>query len=244
MSLHNALVEVGSAPHLLLAVDFDGTLAPLVDDPDASRGDPMAMAILTDLASRPGVEVAIVSGRTHADLVRLTGMEPPVRLIGEHGNDTGGGGDVEDDVLAGVESRFSEAAEGLPGAFVERKRRTVAFHHRRADHEAGEDVATELAAWAEGLGGVTVTVGKKVVEAGIGSVHKGDAVEALRAGLPDGPVVFLGDDTTDEHAFRVLREGDVGVKVGPGPTAAGHRVAGVEDVVVALGTIAAAVARR
>ena len=244
MNLHSHLTRAGRCRALLLAVDFDGTLAPLVDDPDAVTGDPMAMTLLADLAGRPGVTVAIVSGRTRADLGRFVGLGPPVRLIGEHGNDLGGGADLDDGVLARIEDRFGEAADALPGSFVERKRRTVAFHHRRADHEEGERVAAALADWALGLPEVVVTVGKKVVEAAVDSVHKGDAIDSLRAELPDGPVVFVGDDTTDEHAFRALQEGDVGIKVGPGSTAADYRVADIAGVVEVLAVLAAATARR
>ncbi|NND83620.1 MAG: trehalose-phosphatase, partial [Acidimicrobiia bacterium] len=143
-----------------------------------------------------------------------------------------------------VEERFTEAAGALPGSFVERKRRTVAFHHRKAPHDDGEAAAASLAEWARGIPEVVVTVGKKVVEAAVDSVHKGDAIDSLRTDLPEGPVVFLGDDTTDEHAFRALQEGDVGVKVGPGTTAADYRVADIGDVVEVLAVLAGAAARR
>ena len=244
MNLHGHLSRIGRSKSFLLAVDFDGTLAPLVDDPDAATGDPTSMTLLADLAERAGITVAIVSGRTYADLERLVGLGPPVRLIGEHGNDLGGGADLDDGLLARIEEHFEAAADRLPGSFVERKRRTVAFHHRRAEDEAGEAVAASLADWALGLPEVVVTVGKKVVEAAVDSVHKGDAIVALRGELPDGPVVFLGDDTTDEHAFRALREGDVGVKVGEGPTAADYRVEGIDGVREALAVLAAVAARR
>ncbi len=244
MTLEEALRNAGSAPALLVAVDFDGTLAPIVDDPDAATGDPRAMAMLEELAISPGVTVAVLSGRTHDDLLRLVGLGPPVLLVGEHGNDLGDEAALEGGVLESIAERFEAAAEALPGAFVERKRRTIGFHHRRADHEEGEQVATRLAGWAAGLPDVKVTVGKKIVEAGVGAVDKGDAIALLRAGLPAGPVVFFGDDTTDEHAFRALEGSDVGVKVGGGETAATFRVSDTDGVVGALEVLGGAVGDR
>ena len=244
MTLEAALRSAGAAQALLVAVDFDGTLAPIVDDPDAATGDPRAMAILTELATRPGVTVAVLSGRTHHDLVRLVGLGPPVRLVGEHGNDLGDEAALEDGVLESIAERFEAAVEALPGAFVERKRRTIGFHHRRADHKEGERAAAVLAEWARGLPDVKVTVGKKIVEAGVGAVDKGDAITSLRAGLPTGPVVFFGDDTTDEHAFRALEGTDVGVKVGEGETAATFRVGDIDGVVGALEVLGRAVGDR
>ena len=68
------------------------------------------------------------------------------------------------------------------------------------------------------------TAGKAVLEFAVISTDKGEAVDILRDQTDSTAVVFLGDDVTDEKAFRRMRDGDVGVKVGPGDTAAGFRI--------------------
>ena len=69
-----------------------------------------------------------------------------------------------------------------------------------------------------------------VIECLFGEGNKGAAVERLRSRFGAAAVVYLGDDTTDEHAFAVLHDNDVGIKVGPGATAANHRIPNQEDV--------------
>ena len=79
-----------------------------------------------------------------------------------------------------------------------------------------------------------MTEGKAVLEFAVISTDKGEAVDILRDQHDASAVVFFGDDVTDEKAFRRLRDGDVGVKVGPGDTLAGYRIATPDDVAAAL----------
>ena len=79
-----------------------------------------------------------------------------------------------------------------------------------------------------------LTEGKAVLEFAVISTDKGEAIDILRDEQDASAVVYFGDDVTDEKAFRRMRDGDVGVKVGPGDTLAGFRVDGPEDVVTAL----------
>ena len=84
--------------------------------------------------------------------------------------------------------------------------------------------------------------GKDIVEFAVRHVTKGDALDRLRELRGADAVLFAGDDVTDEDAFRVLREGDVGVKVGEGDTLAGHRVsdpAALTDVLKQLARLRA-----
>ena len=80
----------------------------------------------------------------------------------------------------------------------------------------------------------TLTEGKAVLEFAVISTDKGEAVDILRDQHDASAVVFFGDDVTDEKAFRRLRDGDVGVKVGPGDTAARYRIETPDDVATAL----------
>ncbi|WP_315969057.1 trehalose-phosphatase, partial [Corynebacterium provencense] len=91
--------------------------------------------------------------------------------------------------------------------------------------------ATEaLRAAVQDLPGVTLTVGKAILEVAVTDMTKGRYLQWYTEATRPDRVVFIGDDLTDETALRVLRPGDVGVKVGDGETAAIRRVAGTAEV--------------
>jgi trehalose 6-phosphate phosphatase len=91
-----------------------------------------------------------------------------------------------------------------------------------------------------GRPGIESTPGKAVLDLAVLKVTKGSAVDALRGRLGVDAVFFAGDDVTDETVFTTLRPGDVGVKVGAGETAAGHRVDTPQDLSAVLRVLAAA----
>lgn len=240
MTLEAAVARLGECRGLLVASDFDGTLAPIVSRPDRAVGDPRALQSLVRLAQRDGVVVAIISGRAFAELRSLLGDAPGVVLIGEHGNDRG------EDVVGGVEMVDEMAAfirgvgDNLPGSAVEVKRHGVGFHYRRADDAPAEKAVDSILSWAEERPDITVTKGKELVEMSVAPHHKGDAVLALKEEAGAECVVFIGDDATDENVFAMLGQEDIGIKVGPGETAARHRVDDVSDVVEVLAAIESA----
>lgn len=234
------LPAFASRPRILVALDFDGTLAELADDPQAVVVLPRSARALAALAADDGVALALVSGRPTADLGRLAAPPAGTVLIGSHGSETatvGASGEVvtadigltpdEQALLGNLVATLEDIATGAPGAWVEVKPVAAVLHTRMA---APTDAAVAArraldgpAAWA----GVHAIAGKDVVEFSVRSLTKGDALADLRASLDGGtrPVLFAGDDVTDEHGFEVLREGDLAVKVGPGETRAWHRVA-------------------
>jgi trehalose-phosphatase len=247
--LAEALARFAGRDRILVALDFDGTLAPLVDDPDAAAALPRALDAVRELTGRPGTSVAVVSGRPLGRLRTLLGPVGPVALVGSHGaevevpaGDAGaldaggldaGGLDADGkELLAGVHDAVAGIVRAHPGTSLEEKPAAVVLHTRRADR------ATALAATAAALlgparrDGVHTLAGKEVVELAVTDVTKGAALRRLRAGLglDDGGVLYAGDDTTDELAFAALDDdaGDVTVKVGAGPTGARHRVADPE----------------
>lgn len=238
--LQRALVVVARAPRLLVTSDFDGVLAPLVDDPEASRPEPAALAALVALAELPGTSVGLVSGRARADLARLSGAPPTLHLVGSHG------AEVDDSFVGGIDAaardrlerlglELARLVDGATGVHLETKPSSVAVHVRRAEEEVGARVLAAVHSGPATWDGVHVMQGKSVVELAVLTADKGVAVAALRAALDAGaPAVYLGDDVTDERAFARLVTGDVGVKVGAGDTLAGHRVAGTAEVVALL----------
>jgi trehalose 6-phosphate phosphatase len=239
--LQRALDSIARAPRLLVTCDFDGTLAPIVSDPADARMLPDTAATLTALADLPDTAVALVSGRALAVLRTLSAMPPSVHLVGSHGAefDTGFAHDVDEGLLARIIAELNKIAADRPGVTVETKPASAALHVRNASADDGE-AALEEARRASTAWDAHVTAGKAVLEFAVVTTDKGEAVDILRDQLDSTAVVFLGDDVTDEKAFRRMRDNDVGVKVGPGDTAAGFRIESPEDVAAVLAYLLAA----
>lgn len=212
---------IAVARRLLVACDFDGTLAPLVDDPDAAQALPEAMPPLRRLAATSETWVAIISGRAYVDLDERFGTEDFI-LVGEHGHDTGNGTAPEVPLLGQLRRRVEQTAATIPGAFAQHKGMSVVLHYRLAA-DPGPAI-DDLLQWAEAQPEVEVMPGKEIVELSATRLDKGSALETVRAELAVDATVFIGDDVTDEKAFGVLGASDVGVKVGPGPSLATDRV--------------------
>lgn len=233
--LSAALAAVAQVPRLLVTSDFDGTLSPIVSNPADARPLPAAGDALLALAELPDTEVALISGRALRDLRTLSSMPATVHLVGSHGAefDSGFAHDIDTDLLARITETLSEIAADKPGVTVETKPASVALHVRNASTADGE--AALAAAWdAASDWDAHATTGKAVLEFAVISTDKGEALDILRAEHRAGAVVFFGDDVTDEKAFRRLGDADVGVKVGPGDTAATYRVDAPEGVAAAL----------
>lgn len=229
--LDHALDAVAAASVLLVAADFDGTLAPIVNIPLDARPLPRAADALVALADLPATSVALVSGRALGVLRSLAAMPAGVHLVGSHGAefDTGFAHDIDRSLLARITAGLVAIADGRPGVAVEEKPASVALHVRNASAADGEAALQAARAAAEDWG-AELTAGKSVLEFAVISTDKGEAVDLLREQTGATAVVYLGDDVTDEKAFRRMRASDVGVKVGPGDTLAGFRVESPEDV--------------
>jgi trehalose-phosphatase len=239
-----ALRGVATASTVLVVTDFDGVLAPIVRFRDTAMALPENQAALRALTESPGVRVAIVSGRTLADLRRLAQAPPNAVLVGSHGHETGpaaAGLSVADQVLrADVLALLARVQERFPQTEVEVKELGAALHTRRADRaEALAATGYLLLATAE-LPGAHVSLGKEVVEVSVAGTTKGDAVTRLREQYHPHAVVVLGDDITDEAAFAVLDPADVSIKVGDGATVARFRVPDPKAVAVVFQTLLSA----
>lgn len=225
IALDAALARIAKLKSLLVASDFDGTLAPIVDDPAAARADGAAMDAFLKVADNPRTHAAIVSGRSVDVLEQFVGSTDNVILVGNHGSSLTSDSDratVRHLVLA-----LTDLASKYSGTQVEAKPTGAAFHVRRADQpDAAANAAREIAE----ASGATVIEGKQIVEAVIGQGDKGTAITALRTSTGATAVFFVGDDVTDEAVFATLGAHDVGVKVGDGETAAQHRVPDVSAV--------------
>lgn len=212
-----ALAAVIADPGVaLVALDYDGTLAPIVDRPEDAVAHPRAAAALRAVASA-GTRVAIVTGRPAGEAVRLGGLAdvPGLVVLGHYGLDRWSEGHVvapqpHPGVAAARRAAAAMVAEGPAGLALEDKGHSVALHSRRAADPPG--VLTTLRPRVEQLAretGLVVTPGRYVLELRPPDTDKGTALRALVAELRTTSVVFIGDDVGDLAAVRALREMDV-----------------------------------
>jgi trehalose 6-phosphate phosphatase len=239
-----AVVAARSRP-VLIGLDVDGVLAPIVDHADdAVLLDGMADAVRR-VAGISDVHVAVVSGRSVADLERFD-FGDGIEVIGSHGMESRGRpmpplSHDERTLLARLDEAATRAATRAgEGAWVERKPASVVLHVRQADQTAGADALASLAAAVATIDGVTSKAGSGVLEVFARHADKGTALVELAGRLGATTTVFVGDDITDEDAFAHLDADDVTVKVGDAPTIARYRIADPEAVLVFLRSVAAA----
>jgi trehalose 6-phosphate phosphatase len=235
--LDAAVRALAHAPRLLVALDFDGVLAPIVSVPSDARPLPESAAALEELAGLPDTAVALLSGRGRADLATVSGFGSPIRLIGSHGSEFDGSSLLDDEQRARLDqlaAELRELVDGEPGVTLEAKPAGVAVHVRNAPPDVGARVLDAVRAGPATRDGIEATPGKAVLDLSVARMDKGAALDLLRERVAADAVLFAGDDVTDETAFARLRSGDVGVKVGPGDTAAPHRVDAPPDITTLL----------
>lgn len=235
VDLRDALARAALIPRLLITSDFDGTLAPIVNNPADARPLRDAAKALVALSELPGVSTALISGRALEVLRELSGMPAAVHLVGSHGAefDSGFAHPIDRALLDTITDALQAIAASRPGVTVELKPASVALHVRNAE-AADAEAALDQARTASRAWDAQLTEGKAVLEFAVITTDKGEAIEILRDEHEASAVIYFGDDVTDEKAFRRLGDGDIGVKVGPGETLAAYRVDEPEDVAAAL----------
>jgi trehalose 6-phosphate phosphatase len=225
--------HVANAAGVLFCTDFDGTLAGIETDPDAPVLGSENRAALERLRDHERVRVAVISGRELADLRERVGIED-IDYAGNHGLELHRGGEATthpvakrrrhdlDSIVADVEERLADT-----DCFVENKSVSATVHYRTAPehrddiHEIVESAVEEVAP-----DGFELSTGKDIVElTPTVAWDKGDALSLIAAECNGWLPMYLGDDTTDEAAFRALAGTGIGIHVGTGEeTAADYRI--------------------
>lgn len=236
--LADAVREMASTPRLLVALDFDGTVSPLVNDPLEARVISEAVGPISRLEALPHTWVAYVSGRPLESLARVTESDANALLIGSHGVEVRlDGGEIDlgldaDEVrrLEALGGALADLVERTPGSVLEHKPVGYGVHTRLVDPVQVPTVHAHARAAAERIGGFLGRDGKDILEFAVRAATKGDGIERLRAHVGASAVLYAGDDVTDEDGFAVMRDGDLGLKVGEGATRAIHRVVDAQAV--------------
>jgi trehalose 6-phosphate synthase/phosphatase len=222
------LVASSSRP-LWIGLDVDGVLAPIVSHADDAALSTGVLGSMAKIAATPGVHVAVVSGRSMADLARFD-FPADVDVVGSHGMESN---ERELRPLDAAEQQRLDTLRALSvvaaesagaGAWVEHKPVSVALHVREVPADRAAAALDQLREAALDIDGATVKDGSEVLELFTRGASKGDAVVRLAAEVGSAVTVFVGDDLTDEDAFTSLTSTDVSVKVGESDSAARHRL--------------------
>lgn len=205
-------------------LDYDGTLTPIVDDPGNAVLTDSMREVLVDLADR--MPVAVISGRDRPDVQRLVGIST-IYYAGSHGFDIAGPDGMEAGpeqgkdflpVLDEAEGELKERLDAVSGAWVERKKYSIAVHYRKVAEPDVENVKQAVEETAALHRELRQSGGKKIFELQPEmDWHKGRALlwllRELELDRPDVIPLYIGDDVTDEDAFRSLKRRGLGVVV-------------------------------
>lgn len=223
-------------------LDIDGTLVDFADSPSAVKLAPALPALVDALFEASGGAVALITGRSIADADRLFSRRR-LAVAGQHGHERRSASGVvtqhriSPKALDPARHALSAIASRHPELLLEDKGLTFALHYRRAPHLASL-AHRVMHGVQESLGDqYCVHGGKCVVELAPAGRDKGLAIKAFMREAPfrGKPLVFIGDDVTDEHGFAMVnRLGGHSIKVGPGPTVAGWRLSSVAAVLAWL----------
>ena len=233
-SLAAVLQHYHASASRALLLDYDGTLVPFADNPKSAAPDSELIDLLAALAADPANHLAIISGRRRVDLEEWFGSLP-ITLIAEHGTWLRNRGQswrllktVPVEWKERVRPILQMYVDRLPGALLEEKEFSLAWHYRNAEPEQASQRAQEL---IDDLSGFTrnidvqVLEGNKVIEMRNTGVNKGTAALEWLGSAPPEFILGLGDDWTDEDLFRALPPTACTVRVGAAKTAARYHLA-------------------
>lgn len=215
--------RAASASHRLLVLDYDGTLAPFNSVREEARPLTGIPGLLGQIASGGRTEVAVVSGRPIMEIERLMAV-PLIHYVGEHGWETQRVGqaparhELPEDVTEALRSAEETAAFAGLATCLERKRTALVLHTRGLAARVAEHRERECQGlWEPATARARLLLRKTEggLELRAAARNKGTAVRELMAACPSGTLpVYVGDDETDEDAFREVLHDGFGIRVG------------------------------
>lgn len=224
IAMQTLLDKLLQLPKLGLCLDFDGTLVPIAPHPDAISVAPDLPGLLSDLAAQLDGRLAIITGRTHADLSGFLDVTA-FPVAASHGAQfsTAGSADVEQLIDAAgldpVRPKLAAMIADLPGVRIEDKGTALAVHVR--DNPGCQSyLFKQMQDALSSDENLSIKSGKAIVEVSLAGKNKGTAIHALmqQPGWQGATPVMLGDDTTDDAGMEVAKQyGGLGIQVGEGP---------------------------
>jgi trehalose 6-phosphate phosphatase len=206
------VLEQYAGSRTLLAFDFDGTLAPIVADPDRAAMRPSTRRLLREVArARPCV---VISGRSRADVARRLRGVDLAAVVGNHGLEPSRATAGARRGIQAWNSLLEERLGGIQGVVIEDKGLSLAVHYRRARNK--KLARARVLAAAARLGKARLLGGKQVLNIlPAGAPHKGLALVLARIRLGCDTAVYVGDDETDEDVFTLDQPGQLlAIRVG------------------------------
>jgi trehalose 6-phosphate phosphatase len=201
---HREVLQQFAWSKVLLAFDYDGTLAPIVRDPDRAAMRDLTQRLLVEVAER--YPCIVISGRSRPDVGRWLSGVPLQQVVGNHGIEPWQATRPLMDEVRRCAPLLGECLASFRGVHIEDKSFSISVHYRRS-REKRKALAAILEA-ARGLGPVRVIGGKQVVNIlPEGAPHKGVALEKERERLGCDTAIYVGDDQTDEDVFALDQPG-------------------------------------
>ena len=219
--------RIHRAKSLFLFMDYDGTLTPIVSRPELALCTSEVKSHLEKLRDLPGVYLAIISGRSLEDLRGKVGV-PGIIYIGNHGLEIEKPGGMQKRLLSSTRIRelnkitrnLQNVLKEIPGILFEEKGPILSVHYRNVSQKFSAQIRHVIEEELQGWKGRWKTAsGKMVLEIRPNvDFHKGKAVGDILRTFPSVELLplYLGDDQTDEDAFRVLKGHGISVFIGPG----------------------------
>lgn len=240
------ILDFNQAKQRLVLLDYDGTLVPYTATPKTAKPTPNVISTLCLLASDPRNHVVIISGRDK-DTLNQWFYSLNLYLVGEHGawikeiNENWKvlvptTCDWKEPVIA----LLDKYVDRLPGAFIEEKEFSIAWHYRNADHEQSIQIVKELVDNLVNLvanGDLQVLCGNKVIEIRNASLNKGNATMHFISNNHYDFILSIGDDVTDEDMFKVLPDSAYSIKVGIGTSNAKFNIKNQNEVINLLNSL-------
>lgn len=214
-----------SAESWMLLFDYDGCLTAIKDRPSLAKLPADLRERLRSLARLDDSFVGVVSGRALSDVRQLVGLRNLI-YVGNHGLEIANGGWSFVHPLAETRKKFLQSLvyslrrslKRIPGAWVENKGYTLSAHYRLVKPKMREEflrIVEQRLRSTPRAAQLRIRHGKRVVDIGALHWHKGSAIVWLRGVVgKKTTVLYLGDDATDEDAFRVLDRDGITIRVG------------------------------